>query len=82
MNPRLTNSLERLRDAIREAINRSDEITDAMDAIAEAGYNAALLVDVALQPAGQDPPSPSELTASDAEFLHSVGIVAAEVPQG
>ena len=84
MNSRITNSLERLRDAIYEAINRSEEITDAMEALAEAGFNSALFVDVALAPAAQEPPSVtySEVTASDTEFLHSVGITAAEVPQG
>ena len=70
----------RLRDAIREAIDNSEEIADAMEAIAEAGFSATLLVDVALKQADQEPVPDSELIASDSEFLHSVGITSAGDP--
>ena len=84
MNPRITHCLERLRDAFHEAIINSEEIANAMEAITEAGFNATLLVDVALKQADQEtlPVPYSEVTASDSKFLHSVGITAAEVPQG
>jgi len=80
MNPRITHCLERLRDAFHEAIINSEEIANAMEAITEAGFNATLLVDVALKRPDQEPVPDAELIASDSEFLHSVGITSAEVP--
>jgi len=81
MDPEITASLERLREAILEALT-SSAVCRAMDTLTEFGWNPTVSVDVTLGPAGQDHAEPTRnAETSDIEFLNSLGIVAAEGPE-